>query len=79
MKPGHLRGTPATLAGDNLIVAVAIWILAYDQRLDDALFRNRGGEILKRLRIEIAARLVRVGVQAVDRQRNLAAIGIRRR
>ena len=58
------RGTPAALARDDLVAADAA--RADEERLDDALLPHRVGEARRGLRLEPAARLLRVRVDRVD-------------
>jgi hypothetical protein len=67
VEPGHLRGTPAPLAGDQL-VAVSIH-RAHQQRLHQALRANRRGELGERLLVHLGARLIASGPDARHRQR----------
>src|SRR5262249_27358185 len=61
-----LRGAPAALAGNQLIMARAQ--RPDDDRLDHAALRDRGGELVERLLGEVPARLVGVRLDVGDRQ-----------
>ena len=63
-QPGEPRGAPAPLARDELEAAVAAW--PHEDRLEDAVLADRGREVLEGLLVEVQARLVGVGVDAVD-------------
>ena len=56
VEPGALRGTPAALAGDDLI---ALAVRPDDDRLDQPARCDRLGEFLQRRLAEVAARLAR--------------------
>ena len=43
-----LRGAPATLTGDDLVIALGFGIRADDQRLDDPLFADGFAELVQR-------------------------------
>jgi hypothetical protein len=64
---GPLRGPPAPFAGNDLI-AVARRAGPDDQRLDDTLFADRGGQLLQRVFGKGAARLIGIGVKLFDRK-----------
>ena len=53
---GHPGGAPAALAGNDLIIPV--FEPAHDHRLDQAVPRNGGGEVLQALFIKALARLI---------------------
>ena len=56
LSPASLRGAVAALAGhDQVAVAVAL----DDDRLQDAVLRDRGGELGERVGIEVLPRLRR--------------------
>ena len=64
-QPGDLRGAPSTLSGDQL---VATFDTRPDEdRLEDAVLRDGRGQLQQRLLVERQTRLVRVGVDPVDR------------
>ena len=69
---GDLRGAPAALARDDF---VALRFTrrgavdgAHDDRLDDALRLDRGGEFFERFLAHVDARLVLAPLQQVERQ-----------
>ena len=64
--PGLAGRTPAALAGDQLVASGRA--RAHDDRLQQALLLDRACKAGRRLRLEAAARLPRVGVDRVDRQ-----------
>jgi hypothetical protein len=64
VKPRPLRRAPAPLAGDDL---VAVAVGADDDRLDQAARLDRGGELVERLLVEMAARLVEMRLDRRDR------------
>ena len=63
--PGDLRGAPAALAGDELEPAVVDG--PEQDRLEDAVLADGRGELLEGRLVERQARLLRVGLDAVDR------------
>ena len=62
-----LCGAPAAFAGDDLERVGLAPRRADDQRLQDALFADRRGQVLQRVVVEMAARLQRIGDQLADR------------
>ena len=72
VQAGHLRGSPATLAGDDLVArrfaGVPSGQRSHDDRLHDALRANRIGELLQALRAHVDAGLVAAALQQVDGQ-----------
>ena len=65
-RPAICGGPPAALPGDQLVAAV---IRRPDQdRLQDAMLRDGRGELAERVLVEGQAGLVRVRVDAVDRE-----------
>ena len=69
--------TPAALAGDDLVAAVGR--RAHDDRLHDAVLLDRPCEVVERVLVEGPARLARVRLHLINRQRyegRLAACGI---
>ena len=71
LEPGQLGGTPAPLAGDELVAAAGP--RAHEHRLHDAALGDRAGERLQRLLVEPPARLGGVGRDELHRQ--LAQLG----
>ena len=61
VQPRLLRRAPAPLAGDDL---VAVAVRADDDRLDQPARRDRGGELVERGLVEMAARLVGMRLDA---------------
>src|SRR5688572_11580232 len=82
MQARHLRGAPASLAGDDLVAER----LARsdrrerpdDDRLDDALGANRVSELLQALRPHVEARLIAAALQQVDRDSGEFLLAARR-
>jgi hypothetical protein len=68
VQAGLLGRAPAALAGDDLVLVRLARDGADDDRLDDALVANRGGEFFELFGIEVVARLERVRSQERDRQ-----------
>jgi hypothetical protein len=66
VQPGALGGSPAALAGDNLVVAEMARVGPDHDRLDNAALANRGGELVQFGLGEIAAGLVWIGAQPLD-------------
>ena len=60
----QLGGAPATFAGDEFQVAVA---LPHDQRLHNALLLDRVGQLAQRFRGEVLAGLQGAGANAIER------------
>src|ERR1041385_8255110 len=77
MQAGTLRRTPASLAGDDLVIVVAQ--RADNDGLDDAALADRGSELFKLGLGEVLARVARIGAQVLDwRAARLAPAVIRR-
>lgn len=58
-----LAGAPAPFSGDDLVTGLRG---PDDDRLEDTLFTNRGGELIELVRLEAESRLKRVGVNTID-------------
>ncbi len=76
-QPGHPRRPPATLAGHQLeLVRPA---RPDEDGLEDAVFTDRGGQLLEGGHLELEARILGVGLDPVDRDvsntARLAALG----
>ena len=71
---GDLGRAPAAFAGDDLEKPAAIRVRADDERLQDAARADGVRELLQKLGLEVAARLVGVGDQLLDGD----ALGLRR-
>jgi hypothetical protein len=67
LQAGQARGAPATLAGDDL---VALGVdRTHEDRLHQALYLDRGGELAERGLVHPGARLVLPRLQPVDARR----------
>ena len=64
---GLLRGSPAPLAGDDLVGVGGPRVGPDDNRLDDALLADRIGQFCKMFIVERAPRVARVGPNEFDR------------
>ena len=63
MQPGALRSSPSALAGDDL---EAVTVRTKQDRLKDAPLCDRIGELVDRLFLELATRLLRIGANTPD-------------
>ena len=63
MQPGALRSSPSALAGDDL---EAVTVRTKQDWLKDTPLCNRIGELVDRLFLELAARLLRIGANTPD-------------
>ena len=75
VKFGNLRGPPAAFARNDLELALLAGGRAHDQRLNDALFIDRRREILERVLVETAARLIGVGMDLFDGNKAVGGLG----
>ena len=74
----HLRGAPAALAGDDLVLRLAardVRQRPHDDRLHDALGLDRFGELGQRVLAHVDARLVLAAPQQIDGHLAQAAVG----
>jgi hypothetical protein len=67
MKIGPLRRAPTPLSGDDLIFAGRAGRRPHQDGLQNAVLRDRLGELLQFRLVEMAARLVRVAPDQLDR------------
>ena len=67
VKLSELRGPPAPFAGDDLVLAAAVRVMAHDDRLNNAIFTDRIGQLGKVLLIEALARLSGIGMDVLER------------
>ena len=65
VEAGLLRRAPAALAGDELVAVRPD--RSDEDRLQDAVLADGGGQLVERLLVEGQARLLRVGLDVVDR------------
>ena len=76
-QPRLLRGAEAALAGDQLVLIAG----AHDhERLHDAMLADAARELVDRCLVEHAARLIRIGLDLIDRNlRHSRRVRVRRR
>ena len=74
MQARLLRRAPAPFAGDDLVLVGLARNGADNNRLEDAFFADRVGELVEQFGLEMFARLERVGTQERDRQRARRAL-----
>ena len=76
MKLCHLGSAPAALARNNLKGALCSRSPPHDQRLDNALFPNRGRKIIQLICTKAAPGLIRVRKNLLDRNQKVWSTGL---